>query len=153
MPVHRALAEVGLAAEDALAHWGLSESYARQGREKEWVEEVGKIATLYGFPEIGDRVQRAFANSGYTGALRQWALEAEHLIANKRGYFPGVLAETYTALGNKDRAFYWLEPGCGHYHQALADPVLQWIKVDPGFVALRSDARFKDVLRCMGLPE
>jgi TolB-like protein/DNA-binding winged helix-turn-helix (wHTH) protein len=138
--------------EDALVRWELSENYARQGRYAEWVEELGQCATLFGFPDISNRLHRAFATSGYEGALRRWANEVELFAANKQGYFPGLLAETYATLGDKDRAFYWLGEGCDHRHLAISDPILVYVKVDPGFAPLRSDPRFNDMLRCMGLP-
>lgn len=72
---------------------------------------------------------------------------------NREGYFPGLIAETYTALGDKNRAFYWLREGCEHRQMTASDPVLQWVKVDYGFVPLRTDPRFKGILRCMGLPQ
>ncbi len=138
--------------EDAVIHWFLSENYARKGQYKEWVQELDKTMTVFGFPEIAGRVHRTFDMSGYAGALRQWAGELEHLAASKQGYFPGILAEVYAALGDKDRAFYWLGQGCEHRHMAISDPLLVFLKVNPAFASLRSDARYKDLLRRMGLP-
>jgi tetratricopeptide (TPR) repeat protein len=138
--------------EDATNRWMLSENYARKGLYGEWVQEWSETVIVSGFPESAARVREAFDKSGHVGALRQTAEEYERMASNKQGYFPGVLAETYTELGNKDRAFFWLQQGCEHPHQGISDPRLQMIKVDPGFASLRSDPRFKDVLRCMGLP-
>ena len=138
--------------DDPLNHWFLSEAYAREGLHKEQFRELEKAATMCGYPQMAARLRRAFATSGYTGALQQWAVEQEGFIANKQGYFVGMLAETYTALGDKDRAFYWLKQGCEHRHMAISDPVITDVKTRPEFAPLRSDPRFKDVLRCMGLP-
>lgn len=138
--------------EDGLVHWQLARNYAQKRMYKEWVQELGIVTTLFGFPEIGRRVNRAFDLEGYPGALRRWAGEVERLGTNEQGYFPGVLAETYAELGDKDHAFYWLDQGCKHHHMAISDPALEWVKVDPGFASLQSDPRFKDVLRCMELP-
>jgi TolB-like protein/DNA-binding winged helix-turn-helix (wHTH) protein len=138
--------------QDGLIHWNLSENFARKGLYKEWDEELGKAATQFGLPEVASRLHRAFVTSGYPGALRQWAAELEHLRAKKQAYFPGVLAKVYAALGDKERAFYWLEQGCDSRYLAGSDPILQFLKVDPGFTSLRSDPRFKDLLRRMGLP-
>jgi tetratricopeptide (TPR) repeat protein len=138
--------------EDALAHWFLSQNYLQKGMYKEWMQELGKCMTLMGLPEIAGRLHVAFATSGYPGALREQAHYFEQLKANKQAYFPGILAQAYAALGDKDRAFYWLGEGCAHYHLALSDPFLTGLKVDPGFASLRSDARYKDLLRRMGLP-
>jgi TolB-like protein/DNA-binding winged helix-turn-helix (wHTH) protein len=138
--------------DDALVHWELAQNYAQKRMYKEWVQELGKSTTLFGIPEFAGQLHRAFAKSGYAGALRQWAGELERLAATKQVYMPGTVAEAYAALGDKDRAFYWLGEGCQHRHMAISDPALVWVKVDPGFASLRSDPRFKDVLRCMDLP-
>ena len=138
--------------DDAVIHYFLAENYARKGLYKEWDQELGQSLTLLGLPELASRIHRAFVTSGYLGALRQEAVEVERLYAKGQGYFPGVLAETYAILGDKDRAFYWLGQGCEHWHMAISDPILSGLKVDPGFASLRSDPRYKDMLRRMGLP-
>jgi hypothetical protein len=59
-----------------------------------------------------------------------------------------ALVFPYIALGNKDEAFVWLE-------KAVDDHVLGAIAlgVDPLFDDLRSDPRFKALLKRMNLPE
>jgi serine/threonine-protein kinase len=135
----------------AYVHWFLSQAYEQRGMDAESAQELGKSMTLFGFPEISVHLNRAFATAGWRGAQRQWAKELEQLMATKQGYFPGVLAEAYTQLGEKDQAFYWLEEGWKHRRLADADPILQFVKVDPSFAPLRSDPRFKDLLRHFGL--
>lgn len=108
---------------------------------------------LCGLPETATRVDRAFANTGWNGALLQWAKELERLMVTKEAYLPDLLAQVYVLLGDKDRAFYWLEQGNEHRHLAIVDPVLQFVKVDPSFAPLHSDPRFKVLLHHMGLPE
>ena len=135
--------------EDTGIHWNLSEVYLRNGIYPNWVEEVGKFMAPFGFPEIRIHLRQALDTAGYRGALQQWAVEFERFAATKQGYFPGILAETYAALGDKDRAFYWLRQGC---KERGADPLMPWVKVEPGFVPLHTDVRFKEILRCLGLP-
>lgn len=138
--------------EDATTHWALSENYLRKGMYREWVQEWSEAITLSGLPEGAARVRQAFDQSGSQGAMLQVAEEMERLVANKQGYFPAALAEIYTTSGDKGRAFYWLGQACEHRRMASSDPVLMEIKVEPGLAPLHSDPRFKDVLRCMGLP-
>jgi hypothetical protein len=61
------------------------------------------------------------------------------------------LAQVYATLGDKDRAFYWLEEYRQHLDLASADPTL-FFKTDPWFAPIRSDPRFSDFLRRVGLP-
>jgi hypothetical protein len=54
----------------------------------------------------------------------------------------------YTGMGDKDRAFEWLDKA---YDERRAD--LGWIKAAPRMDPLRSDPRYKELLLRMGLPE
>ena len=53
----------------------------------------------------------------------------------------------YAGLGDKDRAFEWLEKG---YDERPSD--MPNLKVDPRMEPLRSDPRHQELLRRMGLP-
>jgi adenylate cyclase len=57
------------------------------------------------------------------------------------------LTTAYAALGERDKAFVWLEKLYQSHDLAIALP-----KVEPAFDPLRSDPRFADLLRRMGLP-
>jgi len=61
---------------------------------------------------------------------------------------PGELPVLYAALGEREQAFASLEKA-----YAAHDLQLQYLGVDPGFDSLRSDPRFQDLLRRVGLPE
>jgi len=51
-------------------------------------------------------------------------------------------------LGEKDRAFSWLEKA-----YAAKSGFLPYIKPNPFFDSLRSDPRYADLLKRMGLPQ
>jgi hypothetical protein len=57
------------------------------------------------------------------------------------------LAVIYAGLGDKDEAFRLLEKG---YHQRSAG--MAYLAVDPFWDRVRSDPRYADLLRRMGLP-
>jgi hypothetical protein len=57
-----------------------------------------------------------------------------------------LIAYIYIALDEKDQAFVWLE----NAYQDKAGNV-PWLKIEPKVDPLRSDARFKDLMRRMGL--
>ena len=58
------------------------------------------------------------------------------------------IALIYAALGDKDQAFAWLDKAEKEHDANLAR-----LTVDPRFDSLRSDARFPDLVRRVGLPQ
>ena len=121
---------------------------------KESFQELEKVASLFGLPETAARMHHAFAISGYRGGMQQFTGEMEHLAAAKQMFLPVELAQVYAAMGDKDRAFYWLEEAYRHRDIAPAadDVGLGMINVDHMMDPLRADTRFKDLVRRIGLP-
>ena len=136
-------------------HWDLSRSYAAKGMYKDSIAELEKSVSLFGLPEIADHIHHAFMISGYRGARQQYAKELESLIATKQAYRPVDLGETYADLGDKDHAFFWLEEAYKHrdMHWTAMDLALGWINAEPMLDSLRSDPRYKDLVRRIGLPQ
>jgi tetratricopeptide (TPR) repeat protein len=65
-----------------------------------------------------------------------------------QGYVPATsVAIVYAGLGEKDQAFVWLEKAYGERSFQL-----QWLTAEPRWDSLRSDPRFADLLRRIGLP-
>jgi len=60
------------------------------------------------------------------------------------------LAKLYSLAGDKDRAFYWLEDAYRRPHSTGADGLF-WLKGDPTYAVLRSDPRYSDLLRRVGV--
>ncbi|MEP6793578.1 MAG: tetratricopeptide repeat protein, partial [Saprospiraceae bacterium] len=56
------------------------------------------------------------------------------------------MSMVYAALGEKDKAFEWLESSFDRHEESLCS-----LKVDPKFDPIRSDPRFDDLLRRIGL--
>jgi TolB-like protein/DNA-binding winged helix-turn-helix (wHTH) protein/Tfp pilus assembly protein PilF len=63
-----------------------------------------------------------------------------------RSVDPMIIAWAYLGTGDKDRAFVWLEKAYVQHSTELVS-----IKVSPGCDLLRSDPRFQDLLRRIGL--
>jgi len=67
-------------------------------------------------------------------------------VARKRHVSAYVFALACMGLEDKDGAFAWLRKACDEQSSPLI-----FMKVNPRFVALRSDARFHELLRRVGL--
>jgi hypothetical protein len=59
---------------------------------------------------------------------------------------PFHVALAYASLGDKEAAFKWLSEACRHHSPGVA-----YIKVEPLLDNLRSDARFPELLKKVGL--
>jgi hypothetical protein len=67
----------------------------------------------------------------------------------KQGYLPPTyIAGIYVALGDKERAFDWLEKA-----YAARDSQLEFLGVEQFYDPLRSDPRFTDLMRRIHLTE
>jgi TolB-like protein/DNA-binding winged helix-turn-helix (wHTH) protein len=141
--------------ESGYLHVSLYREYVKKGMHKEAIQELEKTFSLFGFPELASRIHRSFVSSGYRGAMRRCAEELESLAATKRAFVPVNLAELYATLGDKDRAFYWLEQAYTHrdLHAASTDIDMERINTEFLLDPLRSDPRFKDLVRRIGLPQ
>jgi len=127
----------------APAHGGLALLHAYQGQIAESLEEVDKLP--YG-PAILD-IFRAHILS--RAGRKQEALElAKKVEARSRTEYvsPAHLGGIWGELGETDKAFALLRKACGQ-----RDPGLLMLEVEPAYDALRSDPRFKELLRCVHL--
>ncbi|MCM3874610.1 MAG: hypothetical protein ND895_28280, partial [Pyrinomonadaceae bacterium] len=69
--------------------------------------------------------------------------------ASEREYVPGTaMALIYAGLGDKDQAFAWLEKA---YEERAFQ--MQGLKIEPRWDSLRSDPRFADLMKRVGLPQ
>ena len=92
-------------------------------------------------------VAHARALSGDKPGARKILAELER-PSNDTYVSPWWSAIVYPDLGDKEKAFYWLEKAYrGREHD------LVFSKVWPMFDSLRSDPRFQDLMRRVGLPE
>jgi hypothetical protein len=138
--------------DSPVLHYFLFRDYAMNGMDTESIRELEQAATLYGFPQIAADVHYAFSSSGYPGALLEWAQDFEQLHATNQIYVPRVIAEVYAQLGDKNRAFYWLEQGYEHRDRIGQFGSIAYLKSDYELDPLHSDPRFNDLVRRVGLP-
>src|ERR1700678_3466651 len=129
----------------ALAHNQLGQAYLQKHMNGEAVAELQNAVQLSdGSPTCLANLARAYAASGRKG-------EAEKILgdlkrrSNPNSSFVPEIATIYVALGDQDQAMEWLEKG---YEERFNPGVL----LRPGFDPLRSEPRFKDLLRRIGFP-
>jgi TolB-like protein/Flp pilus assembly protein TadD len=141
--LHAALA---LRPDDASALLGLGFVLTAENKPAEAIPPLEKAAVLSNrSPAVLGVLTRAYARAGRRrDALR---VLAELKTRRQKGYVPaGAFVNAYLGLGNKDQAFYWLE-------QAYREQsnILQFVKSHPYFDSIRSDRRFADLVRRVGL--
>jgi eukaryotic-like serine/threonine-protein kinase len=125
----------------------LGKEYAIEGRFKESVEMWERCLTVLGWHNFVAVMKRANAEGGPKFALEEWMKAVEEY---SRTHDPPVWlpAFTYASLGNKDRAFAWLEKAYDQRNWCIIH-----LKDDLVWDPLRSDPRFKELLRRVGLPQ
>jgi TolB-like protein/DNA-binding winged helix-turn-helix (wHTH) protein/Tfp pilus assembly protein PilF len=129
----------------AWAHEDLMLAYEQQGRFREAIEEGVALLRLSGDSAAATAVQRAYAAGGYRVALNRWLDDLKD--RGKSHYVsPMKFAQLYSRLGLRDQAMEWLEKA---YDQRSGP--LVYIAVDPRYDGLRTDPRFQDLVRRMGL--
>jgi tetratricopeptide (TPR) repeat protein len=119
---------------------------ARLGRCEEAIEEAQKFYALTAADIRGkSTLGRVYAIAGRVEDARKIAeeLESQARPSNLASGLPYI----YAALGDRDRALYWLEEA---YRARVSE--LVFISHAPDCDGLRGDPRFKDLLRRIGIP-
>jgi serine/threonine protein kinase/Tfp pilus assembly protein PilF len=130
----------------AWAHANLGRAYVQKGMHKEAVAELQKATALN--PQLRGKFEAAL---GYAYAVSGKKAEAKKILgelnerAKQSHIEPVNFAIIYTGLGDKDRAFEWLEKA---YKDRPGPP---YLAIDLMLDSLRSDPRFVDLARRKGL--
>jgi TolB-like protein/Tfp pilus assembly protein PilF/tRNA A-37 threonylcarbamoyl transferase component Bud32 len=128
-------------------HIGLGLVYLQKLMTDEALVELERGKEASGSEETAEDIYIAF---GYAAVgKRDKALDVlTSLLARSEIEYvsPFMLAEVYWALGDIEKGFEWLEKACD-----VGDVWLLYIQVSPGLAPLRSDPRYKAILRKMGL--
>jgi TolB-like protein/tetratricopeptide (TPR) repeat protein len=129
------------------AHDELGFAYLKQRRYEEAIAEFQKTVELSG------RASRYQGDLGYCYAVTGRRAEAQAILKElevkyaRREAVGQYLADVYAGLGDKDEAFAWL----GRDFERRSGIRLPYIKWWFTFDDLRSDPRYVDLLRRMGL--
>ncbi len=130
------------------AYWILGHTYAANGQHQEAIAASEKAV------ELSERTPGALGILGLAYGLAGRKAEANQILnellkLNESRYVtPAALVNVYIGLGDKDQAFAWLERA----YQEKSNYVV-FLKVFPILDPIRSDPRFADLVRRIGLPE
>jgi serine/threonine protein kinase/tetratricopeptide (TPR) repeat protein len=140
-------AAVAMDSVNSVWHFQLGRVYQAQGRYPDALKEYGLARNSGSVTGIG-------AMGNLEGILGNRAQARKALAAldsmGKAGKYvsPYVVALVYTGLGDKDAAFVWLNKAVDERTHWLV-----WLNRDPRWIPLRSDPRFRELGRRVGLPQ
>ena len=134
----------------ARAHSCLATAYWGKHMYAQVIEEQMAYAQLSGDrndSEFASAMERGFRSSGWKGALTKGIeiMQGQRKIGYSSAY---GIAQLYADLEDKDQAFRWLNTA---YQER--DSSLLGLKTDYSLDSLRSDPRFAELVRKVGLPQ
>ncbi|HKP13572.1 MAG TPA: protein kinase [Blastocatellia bacterium] len=129
----------------AEAHFHLAMVYEAKRMYAEAIAEFEKAAELFADPAMKVWEARAYALSGNRKEAERF-INRESEAAKTRYVAPYPIATIYAAMGDNDRAMAYLEKVFDEHSYYVV-----WLNLDPVFDRLRSDPRFQDLLRRIGI--
>ncbi|MFY9583836.1 MAG: protein kinase [Candidatus Acidiferrales bacterium] len=130
-----------------VAHAWLGQTYLQKGMFQEAFKEFQTAI------ELSEGSPFYVAMLGHAYAVAEDIPEAQKLLDQLKKLSVGAyvssysIAEVYVGLGDRDKAFEWLQEAYEERSRALV-----FLRVEPRLDPLRSDPRFQDLLRRVGLP-
>jgi adenylate cyclase len=139
---------VELNPNDALARTWLGRAYLGKGMGQRAIEEMEVAHRL----DPGDSIVLGFLGYGYavTGRRADALKTLETLDEMEKKHYASRIARVYVyaGLGDKDKAFEWLEKAYQERSDSLA-----WFRKAPESKSLQSDPRFAVLMRKIGFTE
>jgi TolB-like protein len=134
----------------AIAHDCLAQAYWGKLMYPQVIEERKIFGGLSGYQvdvDFAAVMEQGFRSSGWKGALTKAI--AFRQAQRKTGYFSAFeIAELYAGLGDKTQTFHWLNTAYQEH-----DWLLITLNTNPELDPLRSDPRFAELVRKVGLPQ
>jgi TolB-like protein/Tfp pilus assembly protein PilF/predicted Ser/Thr protein kinase len=131
----------------SMVHAAMGEVYLQKSMYEEALREFQKEADIHGRLNQHEEAWRgiAYLKAGNRDEARR--ILDDLLERSEQAYVaPTRLAGLYFALGENDEGFRWLDKSYQEHDSTLLE-----IKVDPGFDGVRSDPRFEELLKKVGL--
>jgi tetratricopeptide (TPR) repeat protein len=120
----------------------LGDVYVEKGM---YAESIAEFLKSGNGPDSLGHLGNAYARAGQAGEARKTISQLEEHV-RKDGVGRYEIALVYTGLGRKQEAFRWLEEAYN-----ARDVGLVYLNIDPCLDPLRSDPRFDDLVRRVGL--
>jgi len=128
-----------------LVYYGLGRSYGQRRMYKEAIDELSEGKALSGdWPPMTAELAYVQAMSGNKVEGRR-SLDELRKVAAQRYVDPYLLATVYIGLGETDETFEWLNKA---YEDRSSS--MPWLKIEPKWDGLHSDARFTALLDRVG---
>ena len=127
------------------AHLDLAAPLIRVGRYKEAVDEWIELVRELNYPNAPNELRQGYEQGGFEGAVKAFARVAERYKDSPAvpTYFTAYL---YAIIDDRDKAIAGLERA-----YAVRDVSMPFLSVNPDWDNLRSDPRFKELVRRVGL--
>jgi len=134
----------------AIAHDCLAQAYWGKRMYPQVIEETSAYRELSGSrmdSEFAGAMEQGFRSAGWRGAVAK-AIESR-VAERKDGYYSAfIIASYYADSGDKEQAFHWLNIAYQE-HDWLLISLKTNFRLDP----IRSDPRFAELVRKVGLPQ
>jgi TolB-like protein/lipoprotein NlpI len=130
-----------------LAHFWLGRIYTSQGRYNEALAEFTQTGELRNWQPTLAGLGFLYGIWGKRDDASRVLEELNALPRQNRYRTSYAVALVYCGMGDKDATFRWLEEAYRERSHWLV-----WLKTDPRWNSVRSDPRFKDLVRRVGLP-
>lgn len=131
----------------SLPHWYLGEIYSMRGDRTAMFETYLKAFDLDLGKDFSPPIREIWQKQGEIEALKYWREKLE--TDAQKSYMPATNVALIAALQkDKDAALLWLSKA-----ERQKDPWVLQIKYDHNYDFLRDDARFREILRQINLPQ
>jgi adenylate cyclase len=130
-----------------LAYSYLAEAYVEKGDLASAISTIENAPTALDDPLSLSAAAYVYAKAGERYRAQEILSELERPLGQAEALSVQI-AQVYAGLDDNAQALAWLEKACD-----ASSVWLIWLAVDPAFNPLRGDARFKDLVKRMNLPE
>lgn len=129
------------------AHLWLSRAYQQKKMYREAVAEYKKtLIVIPDWPVALASIGNIYGEMQEVANARRM-LNTLAMFSSKEFVTSYGVALIYAGMGEKDKAFQWLDKSYEEHSNFLV-----WLKVDPRGASIRSDKRYIELIRKIGLP-